>query len=161
VHPITVSVVIDRPREEIFEYLADVANHPEFKDHYLTEWHLTREDSEGEGAGARMREKLPLNRYCWVDYTLVDVEPPYRLRERGRLGKFNRIRSMATWTLTDAPGGLTRVEYTLDMEPRYPSDRLLERRGWRKRKLGRTLRRLQSILEENRDRGGRVTVAAR
>jgi uncharacterized protein YndB with AHSA1/START domain len=161
VHPITVSVVIDRPREEIFEYLADVANHPEFKDHFLTDWHLTREDSEGEGAGVRMREKLPLNRFGWADYTLVDVEPPFRLRERGRCGKYNRIRSMGTWTLSDAPGGLTRVEYTLDMEPRYPSDRLLERRGWRKRKLSRMLRRLQAIFEENRERGGRVTVAAR
>lgn len=160
-HPITVSVVIDRPREEIFEYLADVANHPEFKDHYLTDWHLTREDSEGEGAGARFREKLPFNRFGWADYTLVDVEPPFRIRERGRNGKFNRIRAMATWTLSDAPGGLTKVEYTLDMEPRYPSDRLLERRRWRKRKLLRTVRRLQSILEENRDRGSRVTVAGR
>jgi len=161
VHPITVSVVIDRPRTEIFEYLADVANHPEFKDHYLVDWHLTREDSVGEGAGVRFREKLPLNRFGWADYTLVDVDPPFRLRERGRCGKYNRIRSMATWTLSDAPGGLTRVEYTLDMEPRYPSDRLLERRAWRKRKLLRTVRRLQSILEEDRDRGGRVTIAAR
>jgi uncharacterized protein YndB with AHSA1/START domain len=161
VYPITVAITIARPRDEIFEYLADVANHPEFKDHYLVDWHLTREDSYGEGAGARFREKLPLNRFGWGDYTLVDLEPPFRIRERGRSGKFNRIRSIATWTLRDAPGGLTRVEYSLEMEPKMASDRFLERRGWRKRKLSRTLRRLQSILEENRDRGGRVTVAGR
>ena len=31
--PVTAHVVIDRPREEVFEYLADIANHPEFTDH--------------------------------------------------------------------------------------------------------------------------------
>jgi hypothetical protein len=32
------------------------------------------------------------------------------------------------------------------------------RRGWMKRKLGKALSRLQSILEEDHDRGARVTV---
>jgi len=35
VDPIELSITIDRPREEIFDYLADIANHPEFTDHYL------------------------------------------------------------------------------------------------------------------------------
>ena len=39
--PIELSITIDRPREEVFEYLADIANHPEFTDHYLKEWHLS------------------------------------------------------------------------------------------------------------------------
>jgi len=43
--PVTANVLIDRPREEVFDYLADIANHPEFSDHYLTEWRLTRVDS--------------------------------------------------------------------------------------------------------------------
>ena len=43
--PVTAHVVIDRPREEVFEYLADIANHPEFSDHYLKEWRLTRVES--------------------------------------------------------------------------------------------------------------------
>ena len=50
--PIELSINIDRPREEVFEYLADIANHPEFTDHYLKEWRLTRVDSYGRGAGA-------------------------------------------------------------------------------------------------------------
>ena len=33
--PVELSITIDRPREEVFEYLADIANHPEFSDHYL------------------------------------------------------------------------------------------------------------------------------
>ena len=39
------AVTIDRPREEVFDYLADIANHPEFTDHYLKDWRLTREES--------------------------------------------------------------------------------------------------------------------
>lgn len=161
--PVTVSVAIARPREEVFEYLADVANHAEFKDHYLVDWHLTREDSTGRGAGARFRERLPFNRFGWGDVTLAEVEPPYRILERGRGGKFNRIRALGTWTLHDAPGGMTRVDYSYETAPATVSDRGMElvagRRWWR-RKLGRAVRRLQAILEEDRDRGRRVTLAA-
>ena len=47
--PVTSTITIDRPREEVFDYLADIANHPEFSDHYLKDWHLTRVDSVGNG----------------------------------------------------------------------------------------------------------------
>ena len=47
--------------------------------------------------------------------------------------------------------------------PPLPTDRLVEalsgRRGWARRNAGKALRRLRSILEENRDRGARATVA--
>ncbi len=111
VDPVVVSVTVARPREQLFAYLSDVANHPEFKDHYLSDWHLTREESAGRGAGARFREQLPFSRFGWGDYTLVEVDPPYRILERGRSGKFNRTRAMGEWTLHDAPGGMTRVAY--------------------------------------------------
>lgn len=162
--PVTVSVTIARPRAEVFEYLSDVARHPEFKDHYLVEWHMTREETAGAGAGARFREQLPLSRFGWGDYTLVDVEAPFRIRERGRSGKFNRVRAMGEWRLQEAPGGMTRVEYSYETQPAMLSDRLMElvagRRWWR-RKLGRAVRRLQAILEEDRARGRRATIAAR
>ena len=56
-HPVTVSTVISVPRERVFDYLQDIANHPEFTDHYLVDWHLTRINSVGRGAGARFRVK--------------------------------------------------------------------------------------------------------
>jgi uncharacterized protein YndB with AHSA1/START domain len=162
--PVDASITIALPRTQVFDYLADVANHPEFRDHYLSDWHLTREDSVGRGAGARFRERLPLNRFGWGDFTLAEVEAPYRIVERGRSGKFNRIRAIGTWTLQDAPGGMTRVEYSYETQPATLPDRLMElvagRRWWR-RKLSRSLRRLHAILEEDRDRGRRATIAAR
>ena len=49
--PVDVTIMIDRPREEVFEYLADVANHSEFSDHYLKHWQLPRVDSVRAGRG--------------------------------------------------------------------------------------------------------------
>ena len=63
VEPFTVSATIASLAKQVFEYLADIANHAEFTDHYLVDWHLTREDSYGTGAGARFRIKAPRNRF--------------------------------------------------------------------------------------------------
>ena len=163
VDPVTVSVKIGRPREEVFAYLSDIANHAEFSDHYVEQFRLTRVDSVGRGAGARFKLRIPLQRFDWCDVTFSVVEPPHRIVAVGRGGKFNRIRTTAIWTLDDAPGGGTDVEYMIESEPALPTDRIVEalsgQRGWFKRKVGKSMSRLQSILEENEDRGARATVA--
>jgi uncharacterized protein YndB with AHSA1/START domain len=164
VDPFTVSTTIARRREEVFEYLADVANHSEFTDHYLVDWHLTREDSYGAGAGARFRVKAPFSRFSWADVTLADMQPPFKIVERGRGGKFNRVRMLGTYTLSPGPGGTTRVQYTFETDPVLPSDKLLETLGgrvWLRRQASKAMRRLRSILEEGRGRGHRVTIASR
>jgi uncharacterized protein YndB with AHSA1/START domain len=164
VDPFTVTATISKPREEVFEYLADIANHSEFTDHYLVDWHLTREDSYGEGAGARFRSKAPFNRFSWGDMSFAEVQPPFRIVERGRGGKYNRIRMLGTYTLSPGSGGSTRVEYTLETVPALLSDRLMEALGggaWTRRQARKAMRRLREILEEDRGRGGRTTVAAR
>jgi uncharacterized protein YndB with AHSA1/START domain len=159
--PVTKHVLIDRPREEVFDYLADIANHPEFSDHYLTEWRLTRVESVGRGAGARFKIEAPLDRYAYGDMTFIEVERPHRIVAAGRSGKFNRNKTWTTWTLSPS-GSATRVEVTTESEPALPTDKLMEavsrRRGWTKRGLGKSLRRMQSILEEDTDRGKRATV---
>lgn len=162
--PFTVSTTIAKPREEVFEYLADIANHAEFTDHYRVDWHLLREDPYGTGAGARFRVKAPLNRFSWADSTLAEVTPPYKIVERGRSGKFNRIRMLATYTLSPGAAGTTRVEYTLESVPVMLSDRLMETlggRAWFRRQSAKAMRRLRSILEEGRGRGRRPSVAGR
>ena len=160
--PVTSSVVIDRPREEVFEYLSDVANHPEFSDHYMTEVHLTREDTYGEGAGIRFRQHTRFNRFDWVDQTITDVEVPRRIVQRGRGGKFNRIRRVTVFELDQAGTTGTRVTLTTETQPRFPSDRLIEALGKGRVKRGqrKALKRLRSILEEGRERGRRATIAA-
>jgi uncharacterized protein YndB with AHSA1/START domain len=161
--PVTCSVTIARPREEVFEYLLDIANHAEFCDHYLVDWRLTREDSYGRGAGARFRVKMPMNRFPWADAAFVEVERPRLIVEAGRTGKFNRIRTLGTYELEPASAGTTRVTFTFESEPGNLADRLgeaLGARGWMRRRGNRAMRRLRSILEEDRGRGSRATVAA-
>jgi uncharacterized protein YndB with AHSA1/START domain len=162
VDPVELTITIDRPREEVFEYLADIANHPEFTDHYLKHWRLTRVDSYGPGAGARYKMDGPFQRFGWSDLTFIQVEAPRNIVAVGRGGKYNRIKTFQSWELEPASGGGTRVEWTFETEPAFPTDRLLEAFGyrrWSRRRARRALRRLQSILEDNRGRGVRATVA--
>ena len=160
--PIESSVVVDRPREEVFEYLADIANHWEFTDHYIREVHMTREDTYGLGAGMRFRLPTPLNRFDWAELTITDFERPRRIVEKGRGGKYNRIRMVSVYELEPAGSNGTRVTLRTETQPHFPSDRLMEAfaRGGLKRRQGRALKRLRSILEEGRERGRRATIAA-
>jgi uncharacterized protein YndB with AHSA1/START domain len=164
VDAITVSTTISLPREQVWEYLADISNHSEFTDHYLVDWHLTRVDPYGAGAGARFRVKAPLARFSWADMTFAEMQAPFRIVERGRGGKYNRVRMLGTYTLSPAPGDGTKVEYTLETEPAMLSDRLQEALGgkiWSRRQAAKSMRRLRTILEEGRGRGRRASVAAR
>jgi uncharacterized protein YndB with AHSA1/START domain len=160
--PVTVTATIARPREEVFDYLADIANHAEFTDHFLKDFRLTREQSYGRGAGARYRVDMPLNRFPWADATIVEFEPPYRLVEAGSGGKYNRIKITTEYRLTEGAGDTTRVELTSETEPALVTDRLLEKlgaRGWLRRQNRRALARLQAILEDGERRGRRATLA--
>jgi uncharacterized protein YndB with AHSA1/START domain len=162
VDTITVSTTISKPRELVYEYLADIANHAEFTDHYLVDWHLTRIDPYGPGAGARFRIKAPMSRFSWADVTFVEMQAPYRIIERGRGGKYNRIRMLSTYTLTPGPGDTTKVEYSLETVPVMLSDKLMEAFGgrvWSRRQAAKAMRRLRLILEEGRGRGRRASVA--
>ncbi len=164
--PFTVSTNIALPREEVFEYLADIANHAEFTDHYLVDWRLTREESYGQGAGARFRVKVPLNgRFSWADVTLSEVSPPFKIVERGRGGKYNRVKSIGVYEIFEgASADSSRVDFTYETDAHVPSDlipEILGGRGWAKRKAHKAMRRLRAILEEDRMRGTRPSIAAR
>lgn len=149
--PVSASVVIQRPREEVFAYLADIANHPSFLDHRLVEWRLTREDSIGIGAGARVRAKLRFNRFARYDVTFHEVEAPHRIGIVGRGGKYDRTRVQGEITVVATNDGGSRVTFTVDTEPKLPSDKLIEllsgQHGVAQRGLRKGMRRLQEILE--------------
>jgi len=159
---ITVSTTIEKPPEQVFEYLADIANHAEFTDHYLVDWHLTRENPYGTGAGARFRIKAPLSRFSWADMTFSELQAPSRIVQRGQGGKFNRIEMLGTYALSAGPNGATAVQYTLQTEPVMLSDKLLLVLGgrvWSRRQAEKAMRRLRTILEQDRGRGTRASVA--
>ena len=137
--PFELDVTISRSRAEVFAYLQDIANHAEFTDHFLVRWHLTREDSIGQGAGARFFRKARFTRYTWADVTFAEVAEPRLIVERGRAGKYNRILTRAVWELEETHGGQsTRVSFSYETKPKLPSDRImaavLGERGRMKRK---------------------------
>ncbi|HEV2058816.1 MAG TPA: SRPBCC family protein [Solirubrobacteraceae bacterium] len=161
--PIIVTTTIAKPREEVFEYLADVANHSEFTDHCMVDWHLTREDSYGRGAGARFRVKSRFDRFSYGDITLTELTPPERIAATGRGGRFNRIRTYSTWTLDEVGPSETKVTFQTRSEPALKSDELMEKllrlRSSSTRCHERALERLRSILESGEGRGERTTLS--
>ena len=161
-HPVTVSETIGIPRDEVFEYLADIANHSEFTDHYLKDFRLTRENSYGLGAGARFKVKARGNRFPWGDATFIEVKAPERIVERGSGGKFNRVKTLGTFDLEALSNTSTKVSFTFESNPPKITDKFLESLGARghiKRQNGKAMRRLRAILEDGERRGTRATVA--
>ena len=160
--PVSAEVEIDVPRERAFEAISDLALRPAFTDHFLADFHLTRIESTGIGAGARFRFAV-WPRAVWMDTTIDEAEEPHRLVEHGRGGRLNRIPSTTLWELTEGPGSLTRVRVSYWTEPSNPVDRALEllsgasipyERRWRE-----ALRRLRELLESGGLAGDRVAVA--
>jgi uncharacterized protein YndB with AHSA1/START domain len=150
--PVSAEIEIDAPRERVFATIADLARRPSFTDHFLSGFHLTRIESSGVGAGARFRV-ASLLRSVWMDTAIDELEHPYRIVERGRGGRGNRIPSTTVWELTEGAGVLTTVRVSHWTEPSNPLDRALEilaansisgQRGWRE-----ALRRLRELLESD------------
>ncbi|MCA1689916.1 MAG: hypothetical protein LC720_05620, partial [Actinobacteria bacterium] len=153
--------------------------------HYLVDWHLTRTDPVGVGAGARFRVKAPLQRFNWVGLNIVEADVPRRIVEVGAGGKFNRVKVEVIYTVTAAaaaasagagadpgagPGAggedaeRTEVSLGTRTEPATTSDRLMEvfgGRPWVRRQQTKALKRLRSILETGEGRGSRPTVSGR
>jgi uncharacterized protein YndB with AHSA1/START domain len=160
--PVSAEVEIDVPRRRAFEAIADLALRPAFTDHFLTDFHLTRIESSGVGAGARFRVALRPRR-VWMDTAIVEVEAPHRIVERGRCGRGNRIPSNTVWELLQGSGSMTRVRVSHWTDPSNPLDKVLEalsgatiqqERAWRE-----ALRRLRDQLESDAPPAVRVAVA--
>jgi uncharacterized protein YndB with AHSA1/START domain len=160
--PVSAEIEIDAPREHVFTAIADLARRPSFTDHFLGDFHLTRIESSGIGAGARFRVASSL-RKVWMDTVIVELEQPHKLIERGRGGRGNRIPTTTVWELTEGTGPLTTVRVSRWTEPSNPLDRALEvlaanaaseQRGWRT-----ALRRLRDQLESGEAVPALVTVA--
>jgi Activator of Hsp90 ATPase homolog 1-like protein len=160
--PISAEVEIDVTRERAFELIGDLAARPSFTDHFLDDFHLTRIEPTGVGAGARFRVNAPL-RSVWMDTAIVALEGPFRIVESGRGGRSNRIQAHTVWELTEGPGSLTAVRLSHWTEPTNSLDRGLEvltaasvwqERGWRQ-----ALRRLRDELESDLPEVERIAVA--
>lgn len=159
--PVSAEIEIDVPRQRAFAAIGDLSLRPAFTDHFLSDFHLTRIEPTGIGAGARFRIDVRPRR-VWMDTTIAELDPPHRVLEHGRGGRGNRIPSTTLWELTEGPGGMTKVRVSYWTEP-TPVDRGLEllsaasipyERHWRE-----ALRRLRELLESDQLGERRLAVA--
>ena len=110
---------VDVPRERVFDYLSDIANHSAFADHYLKDFRLERLDSRGVGAAASYKIAFPLGA-TWGDCVIRELEAPYLIRIEGQMGRLGRIKTEAVYELTQAGNDMTRVEYRFRGRARHP-----------------------------------------
>jgi hypothetical protein len=161
VRPVTSRVTISAPRQEIFDFVADVANRVAFCDHYLKDFRLTRVNSYGVGAGAAFVIDSPLFPLR-AEFQIVQMDAPRLIVEQGRIGRWGRTPGWAEWRFVDEHGH-TEVELTVWSEPATKLDAFKEAlgaRGWLKRQTRASLKRLRAIFEEERSRPlARATIA--
>jgi uncharacterized protein YndB with AHSA1/START domain len=158
--PFTCSVTIDSPRERVFDYLEDIANHVEFSDHYLKDFRLERVESRGVGAAARFR--IAFGKSLWGEIGITELQRPHRIALEGEAGRLGRVRLHASYTLTPFAQNMTRVEYTLSTTPasrRAELRLVLGGRAWLIWQSRRALRRLAQVLEEGSPRAHAAGVA--
>ena len=148
--PVTVQASISASREEIYDYVSDLALRPAWCDHYLKDYRLAGPRSRGVGAAARYLIDAPLSR-LYMEVVIVEAESPRRLVERAHGGRNLRSKGGVSWDLTRAGQGLTRVEMTTWIEPGTPREALKQRlgfQGWMNRQSKVALDRLRQIFEE-------------
>lgn len=160
--PVSAAVEIDVPRSVAFAELCDLSRRPSFTDHFISDFHLTRIDPVGLGAGARFRfHTFP--RHLWMDTMITEVFEPQRIVERGRGGRTNRIPSTTVWELLEGPGSLITVRVSFWTEPSSHVDRAIDSLGMASVWLGRgwreALNRLRDQLESGAGQEEPVEVA--
>jgi uncharacterized protein YndB with AHSA1/START domain len=141
--PITVSVVVDRPREEVFAHLDVLANHEAFTDHFMHDFSYS---GPAAGVGAKSRFRTRPN--DWMDLEVLESQAPVRTVER-TVGAGGKRVTRGTYTLTEEPDGRTRVEFELVYEQGPASERMAAPlvRSMLRRANERAMERLRDVLE--------------
>lgn len=158
---VTETVAINRPVDEVYGYLLDVASRPEFGPELFLDFRLARIESSGVGASARFRfGKRQRDRFAGT--TIVKATPLELIREEGSTGRAGRVPLVIEYLLEAAEDGPTKVTLTFATEPLHPIDKLREfgmRRTLAKR-AHKAVNRLRGILEgaQQESLGDRPTV---
>jgi Polyketide cyclase / dehydrase and lipid transport len=121
-NPVTVSIDVPQPRDEVFAFLDVMANHEPFTNHMLVDWSYSGPD-RGVGSKARVHSKAA-GRTEVVDIEVVGAETPARIVERNVSAKGKRV-GHGTYELAELPDGGTRIAFTYAWEQAPVADRAL------------------------------------
>jgi len=147
--PVTVSIDVSRPIEQVFEFLDVMANHEGFNDHLMRDWELSGPE-RGIGSKARVHVKA-LGVRDIIDIEVMDAERPVRIVERNRAAKAGRV-GQGTYLLQVNADGGTHIEF----EYRWLVAPLLDRltapfvRSYLRRNNATSMRHLAGLLNGQR-----------
>ena len=146
---VTVDVHISAPREEVFDFVADLGGRPAWTDHYLEDYRLARPNPYGLGAAARFILRAPMAKE-YVELAIVEFDRPRRIVEEARVGRRGRNRSLAVYDFERQGPELTHVRLTTYSEPATAVDRFRQigAAGWIRRNTKTALERLRLIFED-------------
>jgi uncharacterized membrane protein len=108
--PITESIEINRPPEEVFAYVDDLSRHGEWQEP-IQQTEVLTEGPTRVGSRARDRRKVP-GGVREITYEITAHDPPRSASFRGVDGP---VRVVGTMTVTPSGGG-SRVSLDLDFE---------------------------------------------
>jgi uncharacterized membrane protein len=145
--PVTVSVEVDRPRQEVFDYVDVLANHERWTDHMFKDWRFEG-PPRGVGAIGRARVNAPGSREQ-ARFEVVESTAPERIVEKGESAHGKR-ETRGTYNFAELPGGGTRIEFELAWEETPRSERIVPAisRAFMSRANGKALKRLAALLEK-------------
>jgi hypothetical protein len=150
--PISVSVRVDRPREEVFAFLDVLANHVQFTDHMLIDWSF---DGPAAGVGGKARERANMPGEQWMETEVLESVPPIRTVEE-TVGANGKRRTRGTYTLEELPGDATEIHFQLEYLETPGSERLAAPliRAYMKRANAKAMRRLGEALARSEPQVG-------
>lgn len=143
--PVTASVAVSKPRQEVVEFLDVFANHEGFNDHFLTDWEFSG-PPRGVGAKARARAKTPGSQ-DWVEFEVLESGPEGSVEEGVSAGGKRRTRG--TYRFVDLADGGTEISFELAWLEAPRSERIAPflTRAFMRRVTNKAMRRLAKQLE--------------
>ena len=103
------SVTINRPVGEVFAFVTNKDNDPQWRPGVLS---IKKESGDGVGARYRQRVKGPMSREIPADFEVIGYEPNRRYAFRATAGP---VRPEGSFEFA-AEGGTTRVTFSLNAE---------------------------------------------
>jgi uncharacterized membrane protein len=145
--PVTVSVEVARPRQEVFDYVDVLANHEGWMDHLFKDWRFEG-PRRGVGAIARARVDAPGSGEQ-VSFEVVEASAPERIVEQG-VSAHGKRETRGTYRFGETAGGGTRIEFEIEWRKTPRTERIVPfvSRAFMARANRKGMKRLATLLEK-------------
>lgn len=144
--PVTVSVDVPNPPQQVYDFLEVLANHEGFMDHFMVDWELSG-PRRGVGAKANVRVKATGEK-DWTDVEIVEADSGRRLVESTVGGSRGKRRTRGTYRLEPLPDGGTGIGFELEFLEMPTGEKLMGplNRAYVRRVNRKAMRRLAECL---------------